>query len=462
MTDQRIEKDLLGELNVPREAYWGIHSQRAINNFRISGREVNPSLIRALAQVKKACCLANTETGYLPQKKSQVIQQACLEISKGLLADQFPVDAMQGGAGTSTNMNLNEVIANRAIELLDGRKGDYGLIHPLEDVNLHQSTNDVYPTALKVAAIFLLRDLSKAVAGLQGAFQEKEKEFAAIVKLGRTELQEAVPITLGAEFSAFAEAFSRDRWRTFKCEERLRVVNLGGTAIGTGLAAPRNYIFLAIEKLREVTGLGLSRGENIPGETANADAFVEVSAILKAHAVNLIKIANDLRLMNFLGEIRLPQLQTGSSIMPGKVNPVLAEAAIQVGIKVIANDAIVTDTAARGTLQINEFLPLLAHALLESLNMLINIDRHLTDHVRSIGANQEKCEEYFNASPMIITALLPVIGYEKATLFITEFSTGREKNMRRFLEEKLGLELIDQIFSPHQLTALGYKDKKNG
>ena len=462
MADQRNEKDLLGELNVPREAYWGIHTQRAIDNFRISGRFVNPSLIRALAQVKMACCLANAETGHLSREKSRVIQQACLEISKGLLADQFPVDAMQGGAGTSTNMNLNEVIANRAIEFLDGQKGDYGVIHPLEDVNLHQSTNDVYPTALKVAAIFLLRDLSKAVAGLQGAFQEKEKEFAAIVKLGRTELQEAVPITLGAEFSAFAEALSRDRWRAFKCEERLRVVNLGGTAVGTGLAAPRSYIFIAIEKLREVTGLGLSRGENIPGETANADAFVEVSAILKAHAVNLIKIANDLRLLNFLGELRLPQLQAGSSIMPGKVNPVLAEAAIQVGIKVIANDAIVTDAAARGTLQINEFMPLLAHAFLESLDMLINIDRLLTSHVRGIGANKEKCEEYFNASPMIITALLPVIGYEKAALFIAEFSSGSEKNMRRFLEEKLGKELIDQIFSPYQLTALGYKDKKNG
>ncbi len=462
MIDPRIEKDFLGELNVPREAYWGIHTQRAINNFRISGKEVNPSLIRALAQVKKACCLANAETGYLSSDKSLVIQKACSEISKGELADQFLVDAMQGGAGTSTNMNLNEVIANRAIVLAGGQKGDYGIIHPLEDVNLHQSTNDVYPTAVRVAAIFLLRDLSKAIAHLQGAFQEKEKEFAAIVKLGRTELQEAVPITLGAEFSAFAEAFSRDRWRTFKCEERLRVVNLGGTAVGTGLAAPRNYIFLVIEKLREVTGMGLSRGENIMGETAHADSFVEVSAILKAHAVNLIKTANDLRLMNFLGEIRLPQLQAGSSIMPGKVNPVLAEAAIQVGMKVMANDTIVTDAAARGTLQINEFLPLLAHALLESLDMLINIDGLLALHVRGIEANQEKCEAYFNASPMIITALLPEIGYEKATQFITEFSAGSENNMRRFLEEKLGRELIDKIFSPYQLTALGFKDNKNG
>lgn len=462
MNDHRIEKDFLGELKVPREVYWGIHTQRAINNFRISGREVNPSLIRALARVKMACCLANAEAGYLSQDKSLVIQKACSEILTGELADQFPVDAMQGGAGTSTNMNLNEVIANRAIVLAGGRIGDYSLIHPLEDVNLHQSTNDVYPTALKVAAIFLLRDLSKAIAHLQGAFQEKEKEFAAIVKLGRTELQEAVPITLGAEFSAFAEAFSRDRWRTFKCEERLRVVNLGGTAVGTGLAAPRNYIFLVIEKLREVTGLGLSRGENIMGETAHADSFVEVSAILKAHAVNLIKTANDLRLMNFLGEIRLPQLQAGSSIMPGKVNPVLAEAAMQVGMKVIANDAMVTDAAARGTLQINEFLPLLAQALLESLDMLINIDGLLALHVRSIEANQQKCEAYFKASPMIITALLPVIGYEKATQFITEFSVGKENNMRQFLEEKLGKELIDKIFSPYQLTALGFKDKKNG
>lgn len=460
MTDHRIEKDLLGELAVPKDAYWGIHTRRAMNNFRISGKSVNPSLIRALAQVKMACCLANTETGHLSQKKSRVIQKACLEISEGLLADQFPVDAMQGGAGTSTNMNLNEVIANRAIELIGGHKGDYNLISPLEDVNLHQSTNDVYPTALKITAIYRLRDLAQVIADLQGAFQEKEKEFAAIVKMGRTELQEAVPITLGAEFSAFAEAFSRDRWRTFKCEERLRVVNLGGTAVGTGLAAPRDYIFLVIEKLREVTGLGLSRGENILGETANADAFVEVSGILKAHAVNLIKIANDLRLLNMLGEIHLPQLQAGSSIMPGKVNPVLAEAAIQTGIKVIANDGIVTETAARGTLQINEFLPLLGQALLESLDLLINISSLLAKHVRGIQANKEKCEEYFNDSPMIITALLPEIGYEKATQFIADFFSGSENNMRRFLEEKLGKELIDKTFSPYQLTALGYKDKK--
>jgi aspartate ammonia-lyase len=458
MNEKRIEHDFLGKLEVPVDAYWGIHTQRAIGNFRISGRTVSSRLIRSLAQVKKACCLANRETGHLSAEKARAIENACDEIAAGHLADQFPVDVLQGGAGTSTNMNLNEVIANRAIELLGGRKGNYGIMHPLEDVNLHQSTNDTYPTAIKIASITALRELSASIAKLQGAFQLKEKEFSAIVKLGRTELQEAVPITLGAEFSAFAEAFSRDRWRTFKCEERLRVVNIGGTAVGTGLTAPRDYIFLVIEKLREVTGLGMSRGENVPAETANADSFVEVSGILKAHAVNLIKIANDLRLMNFLGEIRLPQLQSGSSVMPGKINPVLPEAVVQVGIKVLANDGIIADTAARGTLQINEFLPLLAAALLESLDLLINADDLLAEHVRQIAADKIKCQQYFDQSPMIITALLPVIGYERAEHLMTEFASVGTKSMRRFLEEKLGKDIVDKALDPYSLTALGYRD----
>jgi aspartate ammonia-lyase len=459
MSDFRKENDLLGEENVPAGAYWGIHTLRAIRNFRVSGATVNPSLIRALAMVKKACAVTNRETGFLSEEKSAAIIRACEDIVSGQFSDQFPVDALQGGAGTSTNMNLNEVIANRAIEILGGTKGDYSMVHPLEDVNLHQSTNDVYPTALKVAAIHLLRHLSQTIVGVQGAFQEKEKEFASIVKLGRTELQEAVPITLGAEFSAFAEAFGRDRWRTFKCEERLRVVNLGGTAVGTGLAAPRTYIFLVIERLREITGLGLSRGENLMGETAHADTFVEVSAILKAHAVNLVKISGDLRLMNFLGEIHLPQLQAGSSIMPGKVNPVVAEAAMQVGMKVMANDTVVADCASRGTQQINEFLPLLAHALLESLDLLININKLLSGYIRAIMADTAKCAEYFDQSPMIITALLPAIGYEKSTDLMKEFAAGPNKNMRLFLEQKVGKETVDRHLTPFALTALGYKDR---
>ncbi|MGV8059593.1 MAG: aspartate ammonia-lyase [Smithellaceae bacterium] len=458
MPTMRIEHDFLGKLAVPIDAYWGIHTQRAIDNFPISGAKVNISLIKALALVKKSCCLANHETGYLDAEKAEAIISACNEIAAGQLSGQFPVDALQGGAGTSTNMNLNEVIANRAIEIRGGKKGDYSLIHPLEDVNLHQSTNDIYPTAIKVAGIYRLRDLSAAIACLQGAFQEKEKEFGQIIKIGRTELQEAVPITLGAEFSAYAEAISRDRWRTFKCEERLRMVNLGGTAVGTGLAAPKDYIFLVNEKLREVTGLGLTRADNVMGETANADSFAEVSGIIKAHAVNLIKIANDLRLMNFLGEIKLPQLQAGSSIMPGKVNPVLMEAAISTGIKVIANDGIITETAARGTLQINEFLPLLAHSFLESLDLLINIDKILAAHILGITADSQKCQEYFERSPMIITALLPLIGYERATGLMAEFTQSKTNNMRKFLAEKLGEAIVDKVFSSSSLTALGYRD----
>lgn len=459
MTDCRTEKDFLGALDVPRDAYWGIHTERARRNFRISSLTVHPALIRALARVKQACCLANAATGSLSPEKAAAIGKACDEIAAGEFADQFPLDALQGGAGTSTNMNLNEVLANRAIELLGGEKGDYAIVSPLGDVNRHQSTNDVYPTAVKIAAIRGLRDLASVAAALQGAFQEKEKEFAPIVKMGRTELQDAVPITLGAEFSAFAEAIGRDRWRTFKCEERLRVVNLGGTAVGTGLTAPRDYIFLVIEKLREITGLGLSRGENLMGETANADVFVEVSGILKAHAVNLIKIAGDLRQMNFLGEIHLPRMQTGSSIMPGKVNPVGMEAAIQAGVKVIANDAIVAEAASRGTFQISEFLTLLAGALLESLELLAAIDKLLTDQVKNLIADPQRCGEFVDKSPSIITALLPAVGYEQAAALAAEFAAGPEKSMRTFLIQKLGADPVERYLSPSALTALGYKNR---
>jgi len=466
MTSTRTEKDLLGELEIPADAYWGIHTLRAVRNFPLSGRTVNAGLIRAYALVKKACCLANAELNYLDADRARAIEQAGDEVAGGGLAGQFPVDALQGGAGTSTNMNLNEVLANRAIEILGGRKGDYALVHPLEHVNLHQSTNDTYPTAVKIAGIFGLRSLSQAAADLQGAFQEKEKAFGAMVKVGRTELQEAVPMTLGAEFAAFAEALSRDRWRTFKGEERLRVVNLGGTAVGTGLAAPRDYIFLVIEKLREATGMGLSRGENLTGETAFADPLVEVSGILKAHAANLVKIAGDLRLLNLLREIRLPDLQAGSSIMPGKVNPVLAEASIQAGLKVFANDSLVSDALSRGTGQISEFLPLAADSFLESLDLLAKADTLLADHVRGVTADEETCRRAFDRSPMLVTALVPHVGYERATELIREYrdlekrSLPEGRTMRTFLEETLGKERIDRILSPWSLVALGYRKEK--
>jgi aspartate ammonia-lyase len=454
----RIEKDFLGEKKIPQEAYWGIHTQRALENFPISGYKVNPSLVKALAMVKKGCCQANLELGYLQEKKGRAILLACDEVIEGKFVDQFPVDALQGGAGTSSNMNINEVLANRAVELLGGNKGDYEAVHPIEDVNLHQSTNDVYPTAIKIASIFLFRDLSQTIAQGQGAFQRKEKEFAKIVKVGKTELQEAVPITLGGEFSAFGEALARDRWRTFKCEERLRVVNIGGTAVGTGLSSPRSFIFLVIEKLREITGLGLSRGENLLDATANTDPFVEVSGILKAHASSLIKIANDLRLLHLLGEIELPKLQPGSSIMPGKVNPVALEATMQVGLKVMANDLVVTEACSRSTLQINEFLPLLAHSLLESLDLLIRMNQILAGHVEGITANEAKCREIFDQSPMLITAFLPYIGYDRAAALLKEFFSSGRKNVREFLSEKLGPSLVGKILSPERLISLGYRE----
>jgi aspartate ammonia-lyase len=359
-------------------------------------------------------------------------------------------------------MNINEVIANRALELMGKKKGDYPALDPIEDVNLNQSTNDVYPTALKVACIRRLRRLSGVIARLQGCLQKKEKEFAGIVTIGRTELKDAVPMTLGQEFSAFAEAIGRDRWRVFKCEERLRQINLGGTAVGTGLTAPRSYIFLASDKLRELTGFGLSRGENLVDQTANADAFVEVSGILTAHSQNIVKICGDLRLLSLLEEIELPAVQAGSSIMPGKVNPVVLESAIQAGLKCMADDSLVTQCASRGTLQINEFLPLLGHALLGQLAMLENTDVMLDKHMAGITADREGCKRHFERSPMIITALLPSIGYIKALQLLQGFVSSGEENLRGFLSGKLGEELVDKAFSPENLTALGYRDTPEG
>jgi aspartate ammonia-lyase len=453
----RIEHDMLGEKAVPAEAYYGIHTLRAAENFPLSGRYVRPELIRALALVKKACCQANAELGFLDEAIASAINTACDEIYGGGLAEQFITDALQGGAGTSTNMNINEVIANRTLEIIGASKGDYHKISPLDHVNLHQSTNDVYPTALKVAAAFQLRELSERLAALQAGFQEKEKTFGDIVKIGRTEMQDAVPMTLGAEFSAFAEAFARDRWRTFKAEERIRTVNLGGTAVGTGLTAPKRYIFLVIEKLRELSRLGLSRGENCVDQTANQDAFVEVSATLKACAVNFMKVARDLRQLHMLGEIRLQPMQAGSSIMPGKVNPVIPESIIQGAMSVFACDQMVTDCAASGTLQINEFMPLLADSLLTALDLLCKLTDMLKDCVDNLSADSERCHALFDACPMVITAFIPSLGYERALELVEEFRKSGETDIRAFLKTRLDPELVENVLRPQNLVALGYR-----
>lgn len=439
----RIETDAIGSKEIPANVPWGIHTARALENFPVPGSCVSPRLLSAYIQVKKACALANKELGFLSEPKASAILSACdqFEVS----AFKFQLSALQGGAGTSTNMMVNEVIGNLA------------KAHPIEEVNLHQSTNDTYPTALKVAAIYGVHELSAAMATLQGVFQTLEKRFSSVPILGKTELMDAVPMTLGAQFASFTEAFARDRWRTFKCEERLRTVNLGGTAIGTGITAPRSYIFLVVEKLREVTGLGLSRAENMVEATANADCFVEVSGILNAAAVNLIKVSDDLRRLTMLGEIKLPAVQAGSSIMPGKINPVILESVIQIGIKVKANNAIVADCAARGSLQICEFMPLLADALLESIDLLIAAAQMLSKHAAGIDADQGRCLERLYASPEIITAFVPMLGYDHCSELFKQFEQHGKGNIREFLEKELGKETVEKTLSPQNLMSLGHK-----
>jgi aspartate ammonia-lyase len=461
----RTERDSLGEMVIAPDALWGIHTERALHNFKFSKRRVPTALITAIATVKHAAALANAELGYLDRDIANAIVAACVEVCEGgaVMEAQFPLDALQGGAGTSTNMNVNEVVANLALKHLKKPLGDYGSVHPLHHVNLHQSTNDVYPTALRIAAIAGVRRLSGAMAKLQGALQAKETAFQGIAKMGRTELQAAVPMTLGQEFSAFAEAIARDRWRTFKCEERLRLVNIGGTAIGTGITAPRRYIFRVIEVLRALTGMGLSRSENVIDATANADAFVEVSGILKASATNFSKIAGDLRLLHFLGEIALPPLQAGSSIMPGKINPVMMEAVMQASMAVRANDAVVTDCAAHGTLQINEFMPLLAFSLLESIDVLEACALAFAGHVAGIQANAERCAAHLAGSPTLLTAFLPQIGYERAEALAKDYVIAKAQDpaltLRAFLFEKLDEATVNEVLSAQSLLKLGHTDK---
>ena len=465
----RIEHDLIGEREIPRGELTGIHTLRAAENFRISGRPTAIELIRAYALVKKACATANRETGFLDAARSDAICRACDEVASGALDRYFALDALQGGAGTSTNMNVNEVIANRANQFLGLEPGDRAGngVHPLDHVNLHQSTNDTYPTALKVALIALIREAAGAAAILQGSFQKKEKEFADVVTIGRTELQAAVPMTLGAIFSSFSEAAGRDRWRTFKCEERVRTVNLGGTAVGTGLAAPRAYIFRVTDALRAITGYPLARAENLVDQTANADALVEIAGILSAFATSLIKEARDIRFLAHEGDIAIPAIQAGSSIMPGKVNPVVCEAVIQAGMRARSSLTLVGEAAAHGTLQINEYLPLVADALIESLHLIAAAARSLSALVEGVEANASACRARVDANPIIVTAFLPSIGYERAQELLAEYhsganaSTGANANgetVRAFLARKLGQDVVDRVLSSDALSALGFPD----
>ncbi len=436
-TSFRREKDFLGEREVPAGAYFGIHSLRASENFALSppggpaGR-LCAGMIKALGVVKKAAAAANLAIGEIPGEKAEAIFRACQEVIDGKLDGHFVVHPLQGGAGTASNMNVNEVVANRANELLGFPLGSYSPVHHLDDVNRSQSTNDVFPTALRIAAIWSLRELVGEIARFQETLQAKEAQFSKILKIGRTQLQDAVPITLGEEFSAYAEAISRDRWRLYRVEERLRVVNAGGTAIGTGITASRGFQAEFIRILREESGIGLARAENLVEATQNADVFVEVSGLLKPLAVTLGKLAGDLRLLASgphagLGEIRLPAVQEGSSIMPGKVNPVMCEMIGQIAMKVYGNDQIITHAAESGQLELNAFLPVIMDSLLGSLGLLKSgIALFREKCVSGLEANENRCRDNLRGSLGVLTVLAKKLGHATTSeVYLRHLETGR-------------------------------------
>ncbi len=457
----RMEHDLLGEREVPMDAYYGVHTLRALENFPISGIPIStyPNMIRALACVKQACALANHELELLDEKQTNAIVKACEEIREGKLHSQFAVDVIQGGAGTSTNMNANEVIANRALELLGFARGEYKQIHPLEHVNMSQSTNDVYPTAIKVALYFEIDELIAAMEILKVAFADKAAEFKDILKMGRTQLQDAVPMTLGQEFSTYAVMLEEDQQRLREAASLIREINLGATAIGTGINAHPDYAALARKYLSEVTGIPYITAGNLVEATQDAGAFVQLSGVLKRVAVKLSKICNDLRLLSSgpragFGEINLPAVQAGSSIMPGKVNPVIPEVVNQIAFLVIGNDITVTFAAEGGQMQLNAFEPIIAHSLLDSLIYLRQGCFTLAERcVKGITANRERLADLVNRSIGIVTALNPIIGYENATAVAKEAqATGKGVAEIVLAKGLLTKEQLDDILRPEVLT----------
>ncbi len=462
MPNSRTESDLLGSRDLPRDALHGIHTLRAIENFPLCGRPVRPELIQAYGAVKLAAAATNRELGFLDDNVFPAIETACREMIDGRLDEHVLVDALQGGAGTSTNMNVNEVLANRALRLLDRPPGDYNTVSPHDHLNLHQSTNDTFPTALKVAALASLDRLEQSAVSLLEAFQRKEQELADVVKVGRTQLQDAVLVTLGREMGAYAEAIGRDRWRIYKCRERLRVVNLGGTAVGTGLGAPRQFIFRAVEHLRQITGQGIARAENLVEATQNADVFVEVSGIVRTLASNLQKIATDLRLLASgpvagIGEIHLPPRQAGSSIMPGKVNPVIPEAVTQAAVAAAGYDQMILQAAGMGNLELNPFLPLIAEALLSEIDLLTRAcDIFARLCVDGIEADRDRCRQHVDTATASATALIDVLGYEKVQQLASKAQTEGKPIREVVIKETSLTEAdFDNLVAPERVTRLG-------
>lgn len=455
----RFEKDYLGQETLPEGAYYGISTARSLKLFDVSGYRWQRVFIRSLALVKQAALQSCRELNYIDDRIAVPLLAAVERVREGEFDNQIVVDPFQGGAGTATNLNINEVICNVALETAGFGIGRYDVIHPIDDVNRFQSTNDVIPTASRLAVMLALKELEKAIQDMQEALQNKEREYARVVKSGRTQYQAAVPVSLGMEFGAWAEAIARDRWRVFKSLERIKVVNIGGTAVGTGITAPRRYIFRVIEHLRMLSGLNISRAENLVDATANNDAFSEISGILRAHAGNLIKIGNDLRFLSSdsCQEIILKPLLRGSSIMPGKINPVIPELMVQGGIKVLGNDVIIAQAVSAGHLELNAFIPLITYTLLESIGLLTGITGKAAEFcIPWITADERRLRSNFERSNALLTALLPALGYSRAEAL---WNYMQENSLDIWAANQI-LKLIDEetlreLMVPENLLKLG-------
>lgn len=462
MSTQRIEKDFLGERVLPAEAYYGIQTLRATENFPITGYTIHSSLIKAMGIVKKAAALSNMEVHLLSKEIGEAIVEAAQEVIDGKWDAEFLVDPIQGGAGTSINMNVNEVIANRALEILGKEKGDYHTVSPNSHVNMSQSTNDAFPTAIHIAVLNLIDELLVTMDYMQSVFHQKAEQFAHVIKMGRTHLQDAVPIRLGQEFEAYCRVINRDIVRIRQTRPNLYDVNMGATAVGTGLNAFPDYIKSVDEHLAEISGLPLKGATHLVDATQNTDAYTEVSGALKICMINMSKIANDLRLMASgpragLGEILLPARQPGSSIMPGKVNPVMPEVLNQVAFQVIGNDHTISLASEAGQLELNVMEPVLVFNLIQSISIMNNVFRAFTENcLKDIEANEERMKEYVEKSVGVLTAVNPHIGYEVAARLAREaILTGRSIRELCIEEGVLTNEQLDLILDPYEMTHPG-------
>ncbi len=462
MKNYRIESDLLGEMQVPKDAYYGVQTQRAVDNFYITGQKMGdyPEFVKAIAYVKLAAAKTNHDMGLLDAPMTDAISQACQEIIDGQFHDQFPVDMIQGGAGTSVNMNANEVIANRALEIMGYEKGDYQHCYPNDHLNLSQSTNDVYPTTVRLTIIMMNHLLVKHLAALNSSFRLKGKEFSDVIKMGRTQLQDAVPMTLGQEFEAFSATLDEEITLLNNISNLFLEINMGGTAIGTGINAPQGYAKLCAEKLANLTGESFISAPNLVEATPDTGSYVIYSSALKRLAVKLSKICNDLRLLSSgpragLNEINLPKMQPGSSIMPGKVNPVIPEVVNQVCYKVIGNDLTVTFAAEAGQLQLNVMEPVLCASIVESMVFLQRaMDTLRTKCIDGITANREVCKNLVMNSIGIVTALNPYIGYKASTKIAQQaMETGKTVYDLVLEQNILSKEKLDEILDPKNMLS---------